>query len=88
MDADPSVEAIMKQFVPIEDEFPLEARQGASRLVPYRPGLACHHAWQPVGVKREAAMANFPVQRRYITLQERAERLLQQEVLPKQNVSR
>ncbi len=36
----------MKQFVPVEDEFPAEPRRGARRLVPYHPGMACHHAWQ------------------------------------------
>ncbi len=38
----------MKQFVPIEDDLPRQMRSGRTRIVPYRPGLACHHQWRVV----------------------------------------
>ncbi len=78
----------MKQFVPIEDEFPTEARRGARRLVPYQPGLACHHAWQAASAESERTVANHSLLQPWVAPRAREDHILKQQVLPKQNLSR
>ncbi len=77
----------MKQFVPVEDEFPAEPRRGVRRLVPYHPGMACHHAWQRDSAEAEPdRVVCGPRSERAESQQESA--LLDQKVLCKPGWSR
>ncbi|MEO8673429.1 MAG: hypothetical protein ABI411_19105 [Tahibacter sp.] len=38
----------MRQFIPILDDLPVELIGSPDQLIPYRPGLNCHHALRDV----------------------------------------